>query len=378
MMRTRLPRLGFSAATIGVLSLLTATASCNRGDAPGAAAGGGRGNAPRAGVGVVTLQEKPLEDFSDFIATVRSLHSTSVQPQVEGTVTKIFVKAGDVVRVGAPLVQIDPERQAATLHNTESQRAAREADVTYWKSQVVRLQSLLTAGAISKNEFDTAQHELETAQANLASLDAQVREGRVQLQYYRVVAPTAGVVGDLPVREGDRLTTSTVITTIDDRAGLETYINVPVDRAPNLRVGLKTQILDPDGKVLATNPITFVAPRVDPATQTVLAKALLRDVPPDMKVQQFVRARVIWKDTPGLTVPIVAALRISGQYFVFVAEETEQGLIAKQRPVQLGEVQGNDYIVKGGLKPGEKLIVSGIQKIADGAPIKPEEPSAPK
>jgi len=390
-MRTRLPRLASSNSsvprvegprrlrTIGVLGLLIVTASCNRGDPAAGAAGGGRGgNAQRPGVGVITLQEKPLEDFSDFIATVRSLHSTTVQPQVEGTLTKIFVKAGDMVRVGAPLVQIDPERQAATVRNTESQRAAREADVSYWKSQVERLQALLKGGAISKNEFDTAQHNLETAQANLAALDAQVREGRVQLEYYRVAAPTAGVVGDLPVREGDRVTTSTVITTIDDRAGLEAYINVAVDRAPDLHVGLKTQLLDPNGKVIATNPITFVAPRVDPATQTVLAKALLRDAPADMKVQQFVRARVVWRSTPGLTVPIVSALRISGQYFVFVAEETEQGLIAKQRPVQLGEVQGNDYIVKGGLKPGEKLIVSGIQKIADGAPIKPEETSAPK
>src|SRR5215813_12137815 len=265
-MRTRLPRLAFSAGA--ALCLLIVTVSCNRGDQAAAAAGGGRGgNAQRAGVGVTTLQEKPLEDFSDFIATVRSLHSTTVQPQVEGTVTKIFVKSGDIVRVGAPLVQIDPEKQAATVRNTESQRAAREADVTYWKSQVERLQSLLKAGAISQNEFDTAQHNLETAQANLAALDAQVREGRVQLQYYRVTAPTAGIVGDIPVREGDRVTTSTMLTTIDDKAGLEAYIQVPVDRAPDLRIGLTVQLLDENGKAMATNPVTFVAPRVDPATQ---------------------------------------------------------------------------------------------------------------
>ena len=77
----------------------------------------------------------------------------------------------------------------------------------------------------------------------------------MQLQYYRVTAPTTGVVGDIAIREGDRITTSTVITTIDDKAGLEAYIQVPVDRAPELKVGLTTQILDADGKVVATNPI---------------------------------------------------------------------------------------------------------------------------
>ena len=123
----------------------------------------------------------------------------------------------------------------------------------------------------------------------------------MQLQYYRVTAPTPGTVGDIPVRQGDRVTTSTMITTIDDREGLEAYINVPVDRAPDLRVGLTAQLLDGDGKVVASNPITFVAPRVDPATQTVLAKSLLKDVPPHIKVQQYVRTRVIWRSRKSST-----------------------------------------------------------------------------
>ena len=351
--------------------LLTATAACNRGGgaAPAGPAGGGRGS---AAVGVITVQEKPVEVSSDFISTVRSLNSTTIQPQVEGRVTRVFVKSGDVVRAGSPIVQIDPEKQQATLQNTESQRAARVADVTYWKNQVERLQSLLKAGAISQNEFDTAQHNLDSAQAQLSALDAQVREGRVQLQYYRLTAPTAGVIGDIPIREGDRVTTSTEITTIDDREGLEAYIQVPVDQAPNLRTGLQTQILDGEGKVIASNPITFIAPRVDPSTQTVLAKALLKDAPPSVRVQQFVKIRVIWRTIAGLTIPVTAVSRINGQYFCFVAESGPNGLVARQKPVQVGEVKGNDYIVTSGLKTGDQLIVTGIQKIADGAPVKPE------
>lgn len=355
--------------------ILLGLAACNRGSAP--AAGGppqqGRGGAPpAAGVTVVTLQETPIELSSDFISTVRSLNSTTIQPQVDGRVTRIYVKSGDQVRIGAPLVQIDPEKQAATVRSTESQRAAREADVVYWKAQVERLQALLRAGAISQNEFDAAQHNLATAEANRAALDAQVREGRVQLQYYRVTAPTTGVVGDIAVREGDRITTSTVITTLDEKAGLEAYIQVPVDRAPDLKVGLPTQILDADGTVVARNPITFVSPRADPATQTVLAKSLLRDAPAGLKIQQFVKIRVVWRSVPGLTIPITAVTRVNGQYFCYIAEPSGNGLVARQHPVQIGDVHGNDYVVRGGLKPGDRLIVAGIQKIADGAPIRPE------
>jgi RND family efflux transporter MFP subunit len=357
-------------------ALLLISSACNRGEggaAPGAAGAGGRGGPPPAtAVGIVTLQNHPLEVASEFISTVRSLHSTTIQPQVDGRVTRIFVKSGDAVRAGAPILQIDPDKQAATLQNTESQRAGRVADVTYWKGQVGRLQALVKAGAISQAELDTAQRNLDSAESSLAAVEAQIREGRVQLQYYRVTAPTAGVIGDISIREGDRVTTQTEITTIDDKAGLEAYIQVPVGQAPDLRVGLTTQILDSEGKVIATNPITFVAPRVDPSTQTVLAKALLKDAPPSVRVQQFVKVRVIWKSTPGLTVPVTAVSRISGQYFCFVAEQGPNGMVARQRPISVGEIHENEYIVTGGLKVGEKLIVSGVQKIADGAPVKPE------
>jgi multidrug efflux pump subunit AcrA (membrane-fusion protein) len=112
---------------------------------------------------------------------------------------------------------------------------------------------------------------------------------------------------------------------------------------------------------------------VDEATQTVLVKSALREVPPAIRVQQFIRARIVWRTAQGVTIPITAVTRVSGQYFCFVAEPGPQGgLVAKQRPVQVGEVLDNDYVVRSGLKPGDRVIVSGIQKIADGAPVKAE------
>lgn len=327
---------------------------------------------PPAGVKLLTLQEKPIERTSEFIATVHSLRSTTIQPEVEGLVTRIFVKSGNVVRAGTPLVQINADKQRAALRSAEANRTGTAADVEYWRQQVKRLESLVEAGAISRQEFDQAQNSLRTAEARLAALDAQVREGQVELQYYRVVAPTAGVVGDVPVREGDRVTTSTVITTIDANQGLEAYIEVPLEQAPELRVGLPVQLLDADGRVAATNPITYVAPRVEEGTQAVLAKVALKDAPPSTRVQQFIKTRVVWRTAPGLRVPVVAVNRIGGQYFCFVAEQKGDTTVARQRTLQVGEVLGDDYVVTGGLKAGEQVVVSGIQKVGDGAPIKAE------
>jgi len=358
---------------VAVALLLTvAVAACGKSN--GQPQGAAQAGPPPAGVSIVTLAAKPVPQSSDFIATVRSLRSTTVQPEGEGIVTQVFVKAGDRVRAGTPLVQINAERQQAAVRSAEANRGGTEADVEYWRQQVKRFDALLAAGAISRQEFEQAQNSLRTAEARLTALDAQVREGRVQLGYYRVEAIQAGTVGEIPVRVGDRVTTATVITTIDDNSGLEAYIQVPLDRTPDLKVGLPVQLLDAAGKVVATNPITFVAPRVDDATQTVLAKSALKELPPSVRVQQFVRARIVWRTIQALTVPVTAVTRISGQYFCFIAEPGPQGgLVAHQRPLQVGELVGNDYLVTAGVKAGDRLIVSGIQKIGDGAPVQAQQ-----
>jgi RND family efflux transporter MFP subunit len=213
---------------------------------------------------------------------------------------------------------------------------------------------------------------VNTADAQLAAVNSQIRENQVQLQYYRVTAPADGVVGDFEVRQGDRVTPATLITTIDAAEGLEAYISVPLERATALRPGLTVELLDMDGNVMVSNPITFVAPRADDATQSILVKATLRTRPPGVRVQQYVRARIVWSNAPAIAVPVVAVNRISGQYFVFVAEQGQAGIVARQKPITVGDLIGDSYVVRSGVKEGEKVIVSNIQKLADGVPVKPE------
>ena len=357
--------------TFPVFLLVMASAACGGGDGQAPPGGAGPGAFPPAEVKTISLEPKPLSHSSEFVATIRSLRSTTVQPQVEGIVRQVLVRAGDRVGAGQPIIQIDPDKQQATVITTESQRASREADLAFAAQQLARMQKLHEAGAVSRAELEQAETAHKTAQAQLAAVQSQIRENQVQLGYYRVTAPTAGVVGDIPVRQGDRVTPSTVITTIDQPEGLEAYINVPLERSLDLRLGLAVELLDNAGMVIASNPISFIAPRADDATQSVLVKATLRQMPAGIRVMQYVRARIIWNNNPGLTVPVVSVNRLAGQYFVFVAESAQQGFVARQKPISVGAVMGDDYVVVGGLMPGDRVIVSNIQKIFDGAPVKP-------
>ena len=366
-----LPSLTVRRIGAAALLLSVAAAGCRNSQSAGGAAAAAP---PPSAVKVITLEQKPVEQASEFIATIRSLRSTTVQPEVDGLITRIFVKSGDHVRAGTPLVQINADKQQATVNSTEANRAGTEADVQYWRQQVKRLESLVAAGAISRQEFDQAQNSLRTAEARLAALDAQVREGRVELQFYRVNAPQAGVIGDIPVRTGDRVTTSTVITTIDENAALEAYIQVPLDRSPDLRVGSARCSC-------STRTASRSPPTPSPSsrrasttrTQTVLVKSALRNAPPSLRVQQFVRARIVWQQhaRPDGT----GHRRDPHQRPVFLLRGRAGARTAWSRAS--GRCRSVSWSATttsslGGLKAGDKVIVSGIQKIGDGAPIKPE------
>ena len=254
---------------------------------------GAGGAPPAAAVKTMTLVERPIPATSEFISTIRSLRSTTIQPQVEGFVRQILVKAGDRVQAGQPLLQIDPDRQKASMAVAQSNIAARGSRRRVYDAAARTRAAALCRGRRQPSGVRAGRDRQKTARAQLASVESQINEGEVQLRYYRVTAPAAGIVGDIAIRPGDRVTASTQITTIDQAEGLEVYINVPLERAPQLRPGLKVELLGEDGSVIASNPITFIAPRADDQTQRVLVKATLRTRPPSLRILQYVRARTV-------------------------------------------------------------------------------------
>jgi len=354
-------------AAVAATLLMAITAACGRG---GQSAQTSQQAFPPTPVKLVAAESTPLDDATEFVATLKSLRSTTIQPQIDGQITQILVKSGDRVARGAPLIQIDPRRQQAAVSSQEAELAAREANVAYARQQQQRASELLAAGAISKQELEQSETALRTAEADLQALKAQVQQQQVQLRYYSITAPTAGIVGDVPVRVGMQVSTTTQLTTIDQNETLELNVAVPIERASDLKNGLPIQVLSSDGQErLGTTSISFISPRVDDQTQSVLVKGVVQNPRGALRSSQFVRARIIWKTAQGLVVPVTAVLRINGQYFVFVADGADGKLIAHQRGVKVGPIVGDTYPVLEGVKAGERLVVSGTQKLVDGAPV---------
>ena len=322
-------------------------------------------------VKVLEAHAVPINDAGEYVAMLKSRDSAVVMPQVEGQVTQIFVHSGDHVSSGSPLMEIDPRKQQATVKSQESSRAAQQANLIWAKQQYERTQGLYRAGVVSKQDLDQAKSTLDTAQAQMDSLDAQVREQEVQLHYYKVVAPRSGIVGDIPVRVGDRVTTTTQLTTVDQPGSLEVYVYVPVEHSAQLRMGMPVDVVNGEGKVLAESRVSFISPQVDNSTQTVLVKARIANGNDALRQAQFVRAQVIFGTHQNPEVPILSVSRLAGQYFAFIAEPEKGGYVARQKPIKVGQTVGNNLEVLEGIKPGDKVIVSGTQLLVDGMPVMP-------
>jgi RND family efflux transporter MFP subunit len=346
------------------LPLLAIAAACQKG--PASAAGPAMQAMP---VQVQVVQAQKIADSSEYLAILKSRHSAVINPQVEGQITKIFVKSGDHVKAGSPILQIDPLKQQATVGSQEASRAAQEANLRYAQTQLERERKLFEAGVVSKQEFDNAQTNRDAALAQLKSLGEQVNQQQVELHYYRVAAPMAGIIGDIPVREGDRVAVTTLLTTVDEPGSLEAYIYVPAERGKDVRIGLPVHLLDESGKPVSDARITFVSPEVDNDTQTILAKASIENPKRQLRVSQQMRAQVVWSNHQGPVVPVLSVIRINGRFFVFLAVKEAAGTFARQKGLTIGDTVGNDYVVLDGLKPGDHLIVSGTQFLQDGMPV---------
>jgi RND family efflux transporter MFP subunit len=321
-------------------------------------------------VQTLTVATTPVPQSDTYVSTIKSRRSATMNPQVSGNLTAILVHSGDHVTAGQLLMEIDPSKQEATVASQEATDQQLLAVYQYNQSQIARQRKLFADGIISKDALDQSEQSYASAKANYDAALATLRTQQQQLGYYRITAPFAGIVGDIPVHVGDYVTTTTMLTTLDENKDLEAYIYVPTERASELRRGLGVQILDNSGKPVEKTSIDFVSPQVDDQLQGILAKAavdsgLLRN-------NQLVKAKIIWGMTPRPTVPVLAVTRLGGQAFVYVAKDVAPGkFVAHQQAITLGETVGNDYAVLSGLENGEKVIVSGTQMLMDGMPVVP-------
>ena len=271
------------------------------------------------------------------------------------------------------------ERQISTL-NTQIETQQRRVDASQAKVESAtqnynRQVSTLSAQIASQEKVIQAQEsEVQRLQRDIDQARSTATAGQIQLGYYQINAPIDGIVGEVMVKAGDFVDSQTTITTIRQNDLLEVQINIPIERLSQIRSGTLVELRSQEtGALIGTSQVSYISPSAGTGTQTILVKAIYDNRNNRLRTDQIVRAKVIWEQQSGITVPVTSISRVGDQSFVFVAQEqTQDGntrLIAKQRPVQLGSIQDQSFEVRSGLKTGEKVVIDGVVKLRDGTPI---------
>ncbi len=274
---------------------------------------------------------------------------------------------------GTTLLEVDARQESAALESAQAQHQSASSGLDLAQRTLARTQSLYKEGLVSAQELERAQAAVEAAQASSQSTAAQVSQRKVQLQYFEVRAPFDGTVGDVVVRVGDFVTASTPLTTVAQADVLEVSLSVPAERARRVHPELPIELLKPNGEVLLTAPIYFIAPQAEGKSQLVDVKAAFRNTV-GLRPNELVRARLVYGVSSALQVPALAVTRQSGQTFVFAVTEKDGKTVVARRPVKLGPLGESSYVVESGLVAGDRIAVSSMQALRDGAAITAKEP----
>src|ERR1039457_2555526 len=365
--RVRNSALKHSLAVSSLILIGLSATGCQKKPAP-VAAGAGMQAMP---VQTATVTLAPVPQSSEYVATIKSRRSATMQPQVDGRLTQILVRSGDHVKPGQVLMSIDPQHQTAAVESQRATERQKKALYDYNVAQNERARKLFEAGITSRDVYEQAQQAFENSKADYESAMAMRKTQEEQLAYYTIRAPSDGVVGDIPVHVGDYVSPSTTLTTVEENRDLEAYIYVPTERSSQVKQGLSVDLMDTGGKLLQKTKIDFLSPQVDISLQGILVKAPVHASPEILRNAQMVKARVIWSTSPMAVVPVLAVTRQGGQSFVFVAQPQNGNFMARQTAVTLGDTVGNNYSISSGLNVGDRVIVSSTQFLVNGMPVMP-------
>lgn len=349
---------------------------------------------PPAEVTVVTVSSAPVPNVIELPARVQAFRTAEVRARVDGIIERRLFDEGSFVGAGKSLFQIDPRQMRAASNAANASLARAQASATNARQVVNRYQPLLADQAISRQEYEAAIAAQRTAEADVQSARAQLDSARLNLGYASVTAPISGRVGRAQVTEGALVSAGqgTLLTTIEqiDRV----YVNFSQSSADLMALRndigsgklnlpqlerVEVQLVLEDGRVHpVVGHLDFLDLSINEATGTAALRAEFPNPGNILLPGQFVRARILAGTRPdGVRIPQRAVKMAAEGASVMVLDAKNN---ATARSVKVGELSDGQWSILEGLKPGDRVVVDGAQKIQPGKPVKPVpyKPGAPK
>lgn len=358
-----------------------------------AACGQGGGHKPSGQpqkVGYVVVKSQPYTVVNELPGRTDAHQIAEVRPQVNGIIEKRLFKEGDAVKAGQPLYQIDDKLYKAQVENAKATLASAEANLKSVRLKAQRYDKLIKRQLISQQDYDDAQAALGQARAQVAGAKASLDTARINLGYTTIRAPISGKIGRSQVTAGALVTANqaTALATIRQLNPIYVDVTQSFDQLRQLRQAMASGQLKQvgDGKAKVTlvladgshydhdGTLQFSDYNVDESTGAVTLRAIFPNPDDELLPGMFVRARLPQgENSDAILVPQKGiTIEPNGSASALVVGKDDK---VEKRQVTTGASKDGDWLIRKGLKVGDKLIVDGLQKIQPGMPVTPVKES---
>ncbi len=342
---------------------------------------------PEVEVAEVVQKDVPL--YQEWVASMDGLVNATILAQVQGYLIKQNYKEGDHIKKGALLFEIDPRPFQATVDEARAALAKQQAVLQTAQLNLKRILPLAAANAVSQRDKDNAVGSVQSAEAQVLASQAQVRKAELDLGFTKIASPIDGIAGAAKAQMGDLVGTPQAreLTTVSTVNPIKVYVPISereylqaVERSkPDAKAGtgkMDFDLIMADGTTWPQKGTFAYADRqVDPQTGTIKVAILFPNPANLLRPGQYAKVRALLGTEKGaLLVPQRAVGELQGRYQVAVLEADNTVRI---RGVTAGERIDNLWVIREGLKPGDRVVAEGTQKVGNGAKVTPK-PYAPK
>jgi RND family efflux transporter MFP subunit len=346
-------------------------------------------------VTVAEVTQGPVPIVMQFSGTVQSVKTVEIIPRVSGYIEKRSFVEGAEVETGDPLYKIDPRPFQATLDQLRAQLAVNQANLIYWGDQAKRYGDAVRSGAVSAQQYEEAVTKQQEAQASVEQTQAEIVNAQLNLSFTDITAPFDGRIqqtrryeGDLVDAYQDTLTTLVqidpvyVIFNVTRRELFEIQAMQVQGLVQKLEESATIELTLPDGSAYGQQGrLDFISNQIDPTTDTLTFRAVIANdfshsSEGDLVPGQYVPVRMILGERPdALLVPKLALLETQAGQQVYVVDKDNKVV---SRTVAVGQPYEDHWVIKSGLKKGERVIVEGLQKVRPGRVVDPVPAPAPQ
>jgi RND family efflux transporter MFP subunit len=361
------------------LLLVILICGCSKGSAPAP---------PPPGVLVAPAIERTVQDWDEYTGKFAAVDSVEVRPRVSGYIDKVFFKEGAVVHEGDVLVEIDPRPYQADANRARAEWVRAKTQLQLAQIELARVRKLMQSGAVSREEVDERTSTLQEQDANVAATRAALDVAELNLGFTRVTAPVTGRISRAEVTRGNLVTGGnnggTLLTTVVSVDPIYVYFeadeNAYLKYVEMAKAGTRPSSRDNRNPVLVglanetddthRGYIDFVDNQLSAETGTIRARAVVENKDGALLPGLFARVRTLGSGTyPAVLVADTAIATDQSQKYVMVIDDRN---VAHYRKVTPGRLIDGLRVVRTGLSAGERVVVSGIQRVQPGMPVTPQ------